>query len=93
MLDVEHRYGYYISQIASAVMHTYGVDGIRLDLKVDHALASINVGMPVVNELMTNECAFAGRGTGTVTFRCLHQDEANNRIVVADKRTQAPQQS
>src|ERR1700756_4722860 len=28
-------------------MHTYTVDGIRLDLKVEHAPASINVAMPV----------------------------------------------
>jgi hypothetical protein len=29
--------GHYVSEIASAVMHTYAVDGIRLDIKVDHA--------------------------------------------------------
>jgi PAS domain S-box-containing protein len=49
--------GHYVSEIASAVMHTYAVDGIRLDLKVDHAPVSINVAMPVgllVNELLTN---------------------------------------
>ncbi len=88
--------GHYISQIASAVMHTYGVDGIRLDLKVDHALASINVGMPVgliVNELMTNafKYAFAGRENGTITIRCLHEDDANYRIVVADNGVGLPE--
>src|SRR5581483_11469737 len=60
--------GHYISEIAAAVMHTYAVDGIRLDLKVDHALASINIAMPVgllVNELLTNafKYAFAGKET------------------------------
>lgn len=57
--------GHYVSQIASALMHTYGVDGIRLDLKVDHAMASINVAMPVgliVNELMTNAFKYAFKG-------------------------------
>jgi two-component sensor histidine kinase len=81
--------GHFLSQIASAVMHTYAVDGIRLDLKVDHAPASINVAMPVgllVNELLTNsfKYAFNGRDSGTLTLRCLHQDENNYHIVVAD---------
>jgi PAS domain S-box-containing protein len=81
--------GHYVSQIASAVMHTYAVDGIRLDLKVDHALASINVAMPVglvVNELLTNafKYAFSERGSGTITIRCLHEDADHYRVVVAD---------
>jgi PAS domain S-box-containing protein len=81
--------GHYVSQIASAVMHTYAVDGIRLDLKVDHAPASINVAMPVgllVNELLTNafKFAFSGRESGTITVRCLRQDEDHYRVVVAD---------
>jgi len=81
--------GHYVSQIASAVMHTYAVDGIRLDLKVDHAPASINVAMPVgllVNELMTNafKYAFSGRQNGTITVRCLHEDADHYRVVVAD---------
>jgi PAS domain S-box-containing protein len=80
--------GHYLSQIASAVMHTYAVDGIRLDLKVDHAPVSINVAMPVgllVNELLTNsfKYAFNGRGGGTLTLQCLHEDN-KYRIVVAD---------
>jgi PAS domain S-box-containing protein len=87
--------GHYLSQIAAAVMHTYGVDGIRLDLKVDHAPASINVAMPIgliVNELMTNafKYAFKGRQTGTITIRCLHEDEINYRVVVADEGVGLP---
>jgi PAS domain S-box-containing protein len=81
--------GHYLSEIASAVMHTYAVDGIRLDLKVDHAPASINVAMPVgliVNELLTNafKYAFNGRRTGTLIVRCLHEADSKYRIVVAD---------
>jgi PAS domain S-box-containing protein len=81
--------GHYISEIASAVMHTYAVDGIRLDLKVDHAPISINVAMPVgllVNELLTNafKYAFRERGSGTITVRCLHEQENHYRVVVAD---------
>jgi len=40
--------GHYLSQIAAAVMNTYAVDGIRLDIKVDHAPTSINVALPWV---------------------------------------------
>ncbi len=81
--------GHYLSQVASAVMHTYAVDGIRLDLKVDHAPVSINVAMPVgliVNELLTNafKHAFEGREVGTITLRCLREGETHYRIVVAD---------
>jgi len=81
--------GHYISQIASAVMHTYAVDGIRLDVKVDYALLSVNVAMPVgllVNELLTNafKYAFVGRDGGTLTVRCLHEKEDTYRIIVGD---------
>jgi PAS domain S-box-containing protein len=81
--------GHYVSEITAAVMHAYAVDGIRLDLKVDHALASINVAMPVgllVNELLTNafKYAFAGKDAGTIMVRCLHEDETHYRVVVAD---------
>ena len=81
--------GHYLSQIATAVMHTYAVSGIRLDLKVDHAPASVNVAMPVgllVNELLTNafKYAFNGRDGGTITLRCLHEDENDYRVVVGD---------
>lgn len=81
--------GHYIGEIASAVMRTYAVDGMRLDLKFDHSPVSINVAMPVgllVNELLTNsfKYAFAGRDAGTLTVRCLHETEDNYRIVIAD---------
>jgi PAS domain S-box-containing protein len=81
--------GHYLSEIASAVMHTYAVDGIRLDLKVDHAPVSINVAMPVgliVNELLTNafKYAFNGRKSGTLIVRCLHEGDSKYRVVVGD---------
>jgi two-component sensor histidine kinase len=81
--------GLYLGQIASAVMQAHGVDGIRVDMKLDHAMASINVAMPLgllVNELLTNsfKYAFAGRGTGTITLRCLHENETKYRVIVAD---------
>jgi len=77
-------------------MHTYAVDGIRLDLKVDHAPASVNVAMPVglvVNELLTNafKHAFNGRGSGTLTVRCLHEEDTKYRIVVADDGVGLPE--
>jgi two-component sensor histidine kinase len=88
--------GHYASQIATAVMHTYAVDGIRLDLKVDHAPTSINVAMPVgllINELLTNafKHAFGGRDNGTITVRCLHEAEDHYRIVVADDGVGLPE--
>ncbi|MGH6770500.1 MAG: sensor histidine kinase [Xanthobacteraceae bacterium] len=88
--------GHYLSQIASAVMHTYAVDGIRLDLKVDYAPVSINVAMPVglvVNELLTNsfKYAFNGRGGGVLTLRCLHEDGNKYRVVVADDGVGLPE--
>jgi PAS domain S-box-containing protein len=81
--------GHYVSEIATAVMHTYAIDGIRLDLKVDHAPVSINVAMPVgllVNELLTNtfKYAFNGREGGIITARCLHEREDRYQVVVAD---------
>jgi PAS domain S-box-containing protein len=81
--------GHYLSQIATAVVHTYAVDGIRLDLKVDHAPVSVNVAMPVgllVNELLTNafKYAFNGKEGGTITLRCLHESDDHYRVVVAD---------
>ncbi len=81
--------GHYLGQIASSVIHAHGVDGIRVDMKLDHAMVSINVAMPLgllVNELLTNafKYAFAGRGTGNITLRCLHEDDIHYRVIVAD---------
>lgn len=81
--------GHYVSEIATAVMHTYAVDGIRLDMKVEHTPVSINVAMPVgllVNELLTNafKYAFVGRQGGVITIRCLRESEDRYNIVVAD---------
>ena len=81
--------GHYLGQIASAAMHTHGVEGIRLDLKVDYLLMSINIAMPVgllVNELLTNafKYAFNGRSNGTITLRCDRQEHERVQILVAD---------
>jgi two-component sensor histidine kinase len=81
--------GHYLGQIASSVMHANGVDGISLDMKLDHAMASINVAMPIgliVNELLTNafKHAFVGRGAGTITLRCLHSDDMNYCVIIGD---------
>jgi PAS domain S-box-containing protein len=88
--------GHYLSEIASSVMHTFAVDGIRLDLKVDVSPASINVAMPIgllVNEVLTNsfKYAFKGTGKGTITIRCLQEDETTYRIVVADDGVGLPE--
>jgi two-component sensor histidine kinase len=77
-------------------MHTYGGGGIRLDLKVDHAPASINVAMPVgllVNELLTNafKYAFPDREGGIVTVRCLQDDKDHYQVVVADDGVGLPE--
>ncbi|MEA3074181.1 MAG: hypothetical protein QOD29_5627 [Alphaproteobacteria bacterium] len=85
----EIELGHYLSQIAAAVMDTYAVDGIRLDLKVEHTPVSINIALPVglvVNELLTNSFkhAFGGRGSGVITVECLHQSRDRYRVVVAD---------
>ena len=81
--------GHYLSQIAAAVMSTYAMDGIRLDLKMDHAPVSINIALPVglvVNELITNSFkhAFGGHGSGVITVECLRKGEERYRVVVAD---------
>ncbi len=81
--------GHYLGQIASAAMHTHGVEGIRLDLKVDYLLMSINIAMPVgllVNELLTNafKYAFNGRSSGTITLRCVRLEQERVQILVAD---------
>jgi PAS domain S-box-containing protein len=80
--------GGYLSQIASAVMRSHAVEGIRLDLKSDVYLVSVNVALPtglVVNELLMNALkhAFDGRDGGTITLHCL-TDNKGCRVVVAD---------
>jgi two-component sensor histidine kinase len=47
----------------------------------------------IVNELLTNafKYAFNGRGTGTITLRCLHEDGRTYRIVVADNGLGLPE--
>lgn len=81
--------GQYLTQIASAVTRTHGLDGVRLDLKADQAPISINVAMPVgllVNELLTNafKYAFDGRDSGTLTVRCLQERDDYYKILVGD---------
>ena len=80
--------GIYLSQVASAVMRAHGVEGIRLDLKVDTWPVSINVAMPtglVVNELLTNSFkhGFKDRDGGTITVHSL-VDDHGCRVIVAD---------
>jgi PAS domain S-box-containing protein len=80
--------GVYLSQIASAVMSTHAVEGIRLDLRIEPYPVSVNVAMPtglVVNELLTNalKYAFSDRKSGTVSLHSLlHKD--GYRVMVAD---------
>jgi len=81
--------GHFLSQIASAVMHSHAVGGIKLDLRVNYAPVSINIALPVglaVNELLTNafKYAFAGREGGTIVLECLCEDQEHYRIIVAD---------
>jgi PAS domain S-box-containing protein len=86
--------GVYLSQIASAVMGTHAVEGIRLDLRIEPFPVSVNVAMPtglVVNELLTNALkhAFIGRQSGTLTLHSLlHKD--GYRVVVADDGSGLP---
>ncbi|MGF1625266.1 MAG: sensor histidine kinase [Alphaproteobacteria bacterium] len=80
--------GGYLSQIASAVMRSHAVEGIRLDLKSEVYLVSVNVALPaglVVNELLMNALkhAFGESGGGTITLHCL-TDNKGCRVVVAD---------
>ncbi|TMJ79900.1 MAG: PAS domain S-box protein [Alphaproteobacteria bacterium] len=87
--------GVYLSQIASAVMRSHAVEGVRLDLKVDAYPVSVNVAMPtglVVNELLTNALkhAFKGRNGGTITLQSL-ADDKGCRVVIADDGVGLPE--
>jgi two-component sensor histidine kinase len=69
-------------------MSTHAVEGIRLDLRIEPYLVSVNVAMPtglVVNELLTNalKYAFIGRNSGTVSLHSLLHKEGY-RVVVSD---------
>jgi two-component sensor histidine kinase len=84
----------YLGQIASAVMAAHAVEGIRLELKVESFLLSINVAMPLglaVNELMTNALkhAFKNRPSGTILLRS-SADGDHCKIVVADNGVGLP---
>src|SRR6202011_4842541 len=87
--------GVFFGEIASSVMHSHAVEGIRLDLKVDSYPVSVNVAMPtglVVNELLTNALkhAFVGRDGGTITLHSL-SDGSGCRIIVADNGVGLPE--
>ncbi len=80
--------GTYVTQIASAVMASHAVEGIRLNMKLDTYPVSINVAMPtglVINELLTNALkhAFAGKAGGTITVHSV-VDGDGCRVTVAD---------
>jgi PAS domain S-box-containing protein len=87
--------GVYLSTIASSVMQSHAVDGMRLDLKVDTYPVSVNVAMPtglVVNELLMNALkhAFKGRNSGTITLHSL-TDANGCRVVVGDDGVGLPE--
>ncbi len=80
--------GVYLSEIASSVMRSHAVEGIRLDLKVDAYPVSVNVALPtglVANEVLTNalKYAFVGRDGGTITLHSL-SDTQGCRVTIAD---------
>lgn len=79
--------GLHLSQIAGSVLQVHGLEGVRLDLKIEHCPVSINIAMPaglVVNEILTNAFKYAfSDGGGSISLSCVCQ--ANEyRIVVAD---------
>lgn len=87
--------GVYLTEIATAVMKSHAVEGIRLDLKVDTYPVSINAAMPaglVVNELLTNalKYAFVGRDGGTIRIESI-ADERGCRVLVADDGVGLPE--
>lgn len=80
--------GLYLGDIASAVMRSHAVEGVRLDMKLDTYPVSINVAMPaglVVNELFTNALKYAfpdGKG-GTILLHSLTEN-GNCTVTIAD---------
>jgi two-component sensor histidine kinase len=80
--------GFYLTQVASAVMAANGAEGVHLDLQVDNWPISIDVAMPlglVVNELLTNSLkhAFPAYERGTIRLHATCGPE-RCRVVVAD---------
>jgi two-component sensor histidine kinase len=87
--------GAYLSEISASVLHSYAVEGIRLDLTVDVYPVSVNVAMPtgmVVNELLTNALkhAFVGREGGTITVNSFSGPHGC-RITIADDGVGLPE--
>jgi PAS domain S-box-containing protein len=87
--------GVYLSKIASSMLSSHAVEGVRLALKVDAYPVSVNVAMPtglVVNELLTNalKYAFVGREGGTITLNSL-SDGNGCIVVVADDGVGLPE--
>jgi FixJ family two-component response regulator len=80
--------GVYLSEVASSIMHSSAVEGIRLETKVDSFPVSVNVALPtgmVVNELLTNALkhAFVDRDGGTISLQSL-TDARGCKVVVSD---------
>ena len=87
--------GAYLGQIASAVMQAHGVEGVRLDMKIDTWPVSINVAMPaglVVNEVMTHALkhAFADEKGGIIKLDSVI-DETGCHITIADDGVGLPE--
>lgn len=88
--------GIYLSEIASAVMRAHAPEGIRLDLKVDTWMVSLDVAMPtglVVNELLTNALkhAFKGRDGGAIILHCTTDDVGGCQVRVEDDGAGLPE--
>jgi two-component sensor histidine kinase len=88
--------GIYLSEIASAVMRAHATEGIRLDLKVDTWMVSLDVAMPVglvVNELLTNALkhAFQDRDGGEISLHFTTDEAVGCRLVVSDNGVGLPQ--
>jgi FixJ family two-component response regulator/two-component sensor histidine kinase len=86
--------GVYLSEIASSLMHSHAVEGIRLELKVDAYPVSVNVALPtglVANELLTNALkhAFVGRDGGIITLHSL-ADSQGCKVTIADNGVGLP---